>query len=509
MASTTPRPRRRPLSNLPVRTRVLTSMVLVSLLVLVLAGGAAYLLQRIDTHRSIDDSLERSAVEFIRIAETSTDPQTGESWRSADRLIYSAMMQTMLAENESMVALREGEVTWTPNERQPVRLDEDPEFLQWVQDQAPITERSIRTVQTEESSYRAVILPVLFPEDRAETLFVLAADTDAEMVTLNRTFATYSGVGVGALAVAALLGWLTVGRMLYPVRRLRETAQSITETDISGRIEVTSHDDLGELTVTVNAMLDRLESAVVSQRRLLDDVGHELRTPLTIVRGHLELVDPEDRDDVLAVRELSLDELDRMGRLVEDMLTLAKSEQRDFLSPAPTDVAALTRQVAEHAAQLGNRQWRTESAAEATVPLDAQRITQAWLQLAHNAVRFSQEGSEIALGSAINRRPDGGSRLDLWVQDAGAGIAEADRERIFERFARGAEAPRAEGSGLGLTIVANIVAGHGGEIRVDSVPGAGSRFTMQIPYRVGSREPTSQPTHPPSRDPSAPSAERP
>ncbi|MDO5493805.1 MAG: HAMP domain-containing sensor histidine kinase, partial [Nesterenkonia sp.] len=412
--------------------------------------------------------------------------QTGESWSTADRLIYSAMMQTMLDDHESMVAVREGEVTWTPHQDQRVRLDEDTQLLGWVREQTPITERSIRTVQTDETTYRAVVLPVLMPEDEAETLFVVAADVDAEMVPLNRTFGTYAAVGAAALAFAALIGWLTVGRMLTPVRRLRETARSITESDVSRRIEVTTHDDLGELTTTVNAMLDRVESAVVSQRRLLDDVGHELRTPLTIVRGHLELVDPRDPDDVAAVRELALEELDRMGRLVEDILTLAKAERTDFLTPEPTDVAALTRQVAENAARLGARNWVAQVDTAATVALDSQRITQAWLQLAHNAVRSSPGGSTVVIGSAEESDPSGARVLHLWVQDAGTGIPAADQERIFTRFARGAGASRAEGSGLGLSIVSAIVAGHGGRVRLDSVPEAGSRFTMEIPLPDGS-----------------------
>lgn len=479
--------------QLTVRTRALLIMVFLTVLTLVLAGTAAYLLQRVETYRTMDDSLARTVTEFIQLGEDGNDPETGEPWRTADRLIYVGMQRTLLAENESMVAMREGNVRQTPNAQQPVRLENDPQFLDWVLAQDPITERRIQTVTTDVSTYRAVAVPVQMAEDDSHTLFVLAVDVEAGMTALNRTFLTYAGVGLGAVAITGVVGWLMVGRLLEPIRRLRQTARSITETDISRRIDVHSRDDLGELTVTVNEMLDRLETAVTSQRQLLDDVGHELRTPLTIVRGHLELVDAHDPDDVVATRDLSLDELDRMSRLVEDLVTLAKSAQVDFLAPAATDVDLLTDQVFDKAALLGDRRWRQDGTARAVVPLDAQRITQAWLQLAHNAVKFSEPGSEIAVGSALR-----GGALRLWVQDSGAGISPEDQEAIFSRFARGTNSSRTEGSGLGLTIVNSIAQGHGGWVDVMSSPGHGSTFTIVLPIQSLEMLQTARPTAPTS-----------
>ncbi|GAA1188127.1 HAMP domain-containing sensor histidine kinase [Nesterenkonia xinjiangensis] len=461
-----------------VRTRVLLFMVFLTVLTLVLAGAAAYLLQRVENYRTMDDALARTVTEFIQLGEDGNDPETGEPWSTADRLIQVGMQRTLLAEHESMLALRDGTVRWTPNEQQPVRLEEDPEFVDWVLDQEPITEHRIHTVQTAASTYRAVVVPVMMAEDDSPTLFVLAVDVESGMAALNRTFLTYTAVGLGAVAVTGFLGWLMVGRLLEPIRRLRQTVRSITETDISRRIDVHSRDDLGELTVTVNEMLDRLETAVTSQRRLLDDVGHELRTPITIVRGHLELVDPEDPSEVIATRDLAVDELDRMSRLVEDLVTLAKSDQIDFLTPAATDVDLLTDQVFEKAVQLGDRTWLRDVRAQAVLPLDAQRITQAWLQLAHNAVKFSAPGAEISLGSALR-----GDALHLWVRDAGAGISPEDQQTIFLRFARGTNSSRAEGSGLGLTIVDTIARLHGGQVHVESAAGQGSTFTIVLPLQ--------------------------
>jgi signal transduction histidine kinase len=125
------------------------------------------------------------------------------------------------------------------------------------------------------------------------------------------------------------------------------------------------------------------------------------------------------------------------------------------------------------------RRWAVAAVADATIVADGQRLTQALMQLATNAVQHTAEGDRIAIGSAVR---DG--RVLLWVQDSGEGIAPADQERIFDRFTRGAGTGRTEGAGLGLAIVASIAAAHGGSVRVDSLPGAGATFTLDLPARL-------------------------
>src|SRR5699024_5981025 len=203
---------------------------------------------------------------------------------------------------------------------------------------------------------------------------------------------------------------------------------------------------LGEMTRSVNAMLDRLEGAFQAKDQLIHDVSHELRTPLTIVRGHLEVLDVGDRDDVVSTRELTLDELHRMNRVVDDLTTLAQADHPEFVQPTPIELGTLTDEVYDKARGLGQRRWLIDSRAEGTALLDRQRLTQAWLQLAANAVKFSPPDSVISMGSAVS---DGSIRLS--VRDQGRGISAEDMERIFERFAR--TDTTAAGSGLGLAIV--------------------------------------------------------
>lgn len=278
------------------------------------------------------------------------------------------------------------------------------------------------------------------------------------------------------IAVVAAGGYLAMGRALRPLRAVTDTARQIEESDLSRRIQVSGTDEVADLAHTFNAMVGRLERAFVNQQQFLSDVGHELRTPITIVRGHLELMgeDPAERRDTVA---LVTDELDRMNRMVDDLLVLARAEQPDFLQLSQVDVAAMMSGVHVKATALGARDWRLGEVAAVTVVGDPQRLTQAMMQLVQNAVQFTEEGDRIELSARVQ-----GGRLLLTVSDTGSGIAPADQERIFARVGRGDQGRRRpDGTGLGLAIVAAIAAAHRGTVTVDSAAGAGATFTITIP----------------------------
>jgi signal transduction histidine kinase len=257
---------------------------------------------------------------------------------------------------------------------------------------------------------------------------------------------------------------------------LRSTAEEISETDLARRIPLTGNDDITALTRTVNGMLDRLESAFVDQRQFLDDAGHELKTPLTVLRGHLELLDVGSPEEIAETRELLLDEIDRMARLVGDLILLAKSDRPDFVTPRPVDLTGLTVDVLAKARGLGDRRWSLDETASVTAEVDEQRLTQALLQLCDNAVKHTGPGDEIALGSSY---ADGTARL--WVRDSGPGVRAADREQIFERFGRSAVPEADEGFGLGLSIVRAIAVAHSGTVTVTDSERGGAVFTLVIP----------------------------
>ena len=227
------------------------------------------------------------------------------------------------------------------------------------------------------------------------------------------------------------------------------------------------------------ASTDGAEASFDTQRRLLDDVRHELKTPITIVRGHLELMDPNDPVDTAATRELGIAELDRMTRLIGDIDLLAAVEADSF-SMGDVDLAELTRRVADLVGVIPGHTWRVEQEAQAIVRGDRDRLLQAWLQLADNAAKYTPEGSPIEIGSAVH--PSG---AQLWVRDHGPGIPPAMRHRVFRRFDRGAGKRSVGGSGLGLAIVDAIAKAHGGRCTVAETPGGGATLTLEIP--IGTR----------------------
>ena len=485
-------------ARVTVRARVLTAVLALAALAMTIAGVTSALVQSRQTDVRIDDSLNRAAQELHDFARTDLDPESGEPFASLEDLLYLAVQRRAPAANEGAVALVDGSEKWLAARTVSLRLEDDPELLAALRQLDPARAPRLETLRTEVTQYRYLALPVSVRGDDSQGFFVVAVDRAAEHRVLLASLRGSVLVVLASLLIIAAVGWLVVGALLRPVRLLRDTARHVTETDLSERIAVTGHDDLSDLARTVNAMLDRLQRAFESQRRLVDDVGHELRTPLTIIRGHLELMDPANPTDAMATQALALAELDRMHRLVDDLVTLATADRPDFVRPAPTDLGRLTDDVLDMARFLGSRRWQVEARADALVTVDAQRITQAWLQLIANAVANSREDTRIRVGSAVR-----GGRALIWVHDDGVGVDPAHAQQIFERFDRGARRPggrRSDGAGLGLPIVAAIAAAHHGTVRLEPSGGdattavgqepadpwaalRGARFVIDLPAR--------------------------
>ncbi|MEG3887992.1 ATP-binding protein [Microcoleus sp. herbarium19] len=307
-------------------------------------------------------------------------------------------------------------------------------------------------------------------------VFVVAHLTAGERQEALEAFKVVIEVTLVVLILAILPAWIAAGKLLAPLRALTATARAIEESDLSQRLVVGGQGEIAELANTFNEMMDRLQEAFATQRNFINDAGHELRTPITIVRGHLELMgdDPDEQAETMA---LVMDELDRMSRFVDDLVVLAKAEQSDFLHLETVDVGALTEELFAKAKALGNRNWDLDAAGKGRIVADRQRITQAVMNLAQNAVQHTVSEDAIAIGSAVTRR-----HVRFWVRDTGEGIAPIDQQRIFERFARAANSHRrSEGAGLGLSIVKAIAEAHGGKVSVSSQLGTGSTFALIMP----------------------------
>lgn len=422
---------------------------------------------------SVSESLTQEAEE-LRLLTGGNDPTTGEPFGNDVKAIFDTFVaRNVPSAGEGLLFIVRGN-PYASSRGAPVDLLEDPGLVEEWSDLRTPTKGEL---ETQAGPVRWLAVPL---RDDQQTLgtFVVARFYQPELNEIDAAVRVMAVISVAVLIVASVVGWLTVGTVVAPIRRITRTARRISDTDLSERIPVTGRDEVAELTITFNGMLDRLETAFADQRQFLDDIGHELRTPLTIVRGQLELL-PEDVEERRQTLDLCLEEVDRMNRYVTELILLAKSEKPDFLRMAPVDLFELTESMRARASTLApSRNWQVDTSARAVIEADPDRLRQAWLNLINNAVQHTGPGGLIAIGSDV---VDGEARL--WVRDDGPGVPLAEQEHIFERFARGADTRirRAEGTGLGLAIVSAIGRAHGGRVQLESRPGQGARFTVFIP----------------------------
>ena len=470
-----------PTRTVTIRTRVMWAIVLVAGIALVMCGTIVWTLGLSSVSADATNRLEHSRDRIRQLAAERQDPSSGQPLEDVSAVLRTHIQRTAEGRGEAELGFvgtdASTKLTWVSADSVSFRPEQDKELLTRVSSQAAASESVIETVRTPTSSYRVLVVPLQGGAQRGALVHVI--DLKVAESQLRRTMAFYAAAAVFTVALVTGLAWFAVERLLRPIEQLRRATESIGEEDLTTRVPVKGRDDLTALAAAVNRMLDRVQTSVEAQRNLLDDVGHELRTPIAVVRGHLELTDPADPEDVRQTQLLALDELDRMGMLVGDLILLAKSVQSDFVTPVDTDVAELTELVFDKSLALGERRWKMESAAFTRAMVDPTRITQAWLQLVANAVRYSEHCSTVSLGSAVR---DG--HLQMWVRDEGIGIAPEDIDLVRQRFKRTAGAQKlASGTGLGLSIVETIVAAHGGRLDILSEVGRGSVFTMVIPLR--------------------------
>jgi two-component system, OmpR family, sensor kinase len=451
------------------RTRVLLAFVVLLALSTVASTFALRQILLARAGERVEQALVQEVDEFRQLVRHGINPRTGEPFGGNVKALFDVFLQRNTP--------GEGEAIFTFLDGRPYTSTEEPS--------RPLRDRVLEVgaasrddrgeVETPEGTVRYLAVPVeVGPRQRGE--FVVAVNLGHERAEVREAVQVAAGVSLAVLLIASALAWVIAGRVLAPLRTLRTTAQAITETDLTQRLEVHGNDEIAELGRTFNAMLDRLEAAFASQKALVSDAGHELRTPITIVRGHLELLgdDPAEREETIA---LVTDELDRMARFVDDLLLLAKAEQSDFLHLGPLDLDVLTDELYAKAQALADRDWRLVGSGAGRLTADRQRLTQAVMQLAQNAVQHTEPGDRIALGSVL-----AGQTARLWVADSGPGVPPDERERIFDRFHRGGDGRRrSDGAGLGLSIVRAIAEAHGGRVELDSREGAGATFTLVLP----------------------------
>lgn len=471
-----PVPARRRIS---ARVRILLWLLLVMAVAFAAVATTTRSILMRDVDSRVSGLLAQEAGEFANFEERGVDPGTGRPFTDPGRLLRVFLERQYADPDEELMGLvgRAG--------ADPAKVVQDREIpvgLPLHRDAAARravfeSADSTGTLRRAAGDIRWAKVAIARPGGEPEAAFVVAFHPGREQDRADEVFRILLAISGVALLMTTGIGWVVAGRILKPVRLVRTAAAQLTEQDLTRRIPVRGHDDIAALTETFNAMLDRLERAFAAQREFVDDAGHELRTPITIVRGHLELMgdDPAEREETV---RLVTDELDRMSRIVEDLLLLAKTERPDFVTPEPVQLAELTADVFVKARTLGERHWELAEVADGEARLDPQRITQAMVQLAQNAVQHTVPGQSIRVGSRVV-----GGRIELYVADSGPGVQPQDAEVIFERFRRGTarRGTRGSGAGLGLSIVRAIAEGHrGGRVQLRETEGGGATFVLAL-----------------------------
>jgi two-component system, OmpR family, sensor kinase len=470
-----------------LRARIIISYVVLLFLAAVIATFAIREILEVRLNDSVQDALEQEVLELNELLTEGRDPSTGEPFATTQALFRIYLERNVPSEEEGLLTFING-AEFTHNlERYPIKQLPAEMMSYWedISKSAPGDGGSFEgTFDTSEGKAYFKADPIRLPPGGAFVVSILPAGEREEIEELQQ----YGVIAtVALLLLASGFAWWIAGRVLAPVRELTETAHTISRAELTRRIEVRGSGEAADMARSFNGMLDRLESVFRSQREFAQDASHELRDPLTICRGHLELLgdDPEERRETVA---LVLDELDRMGRLVDDLQLLADSEQPDFLQPKAFDIGAYTDDLVAKARALASRRWVLDGRAEGIVVADRHRLTEAIMNLAHNAVQHTLEHEEIGIGTALTDE-----HVLLWVRDEGAGVALSDQPRIFDRFTRGRGAHRRyRGGGLGLAIVKAIAESHDGRVALESDLGAGSTFTIVLPRHDAIGEPDGQ-----------------
>lgn len=464
-----------------IRLRLTLLYTVILALVLLISGGILYATQARITFREYQDMV-MGATRFLDDVEhtskdMATQPPSLPSLRPPDARRRFPIQPYIQIRNQH------GDL-----------LETDPLLEETV---IPITDNQIARVQQNERWFEIVTVEserFLVYTREAKTgaenyivqIAVSLAERDRYLGGLSRLLIT--GLAI-VLLVAFGIGWFMAGLALQPIKRITQTAQLIgAERDFSRRVNHTGpNDEIGELANTFNGMLFELEGAFSQMKQSLQvqqqftaDASHELRTPLTTIRGNIDLlqrqppIDEEDREDVLAD---TAEETERLMRLVNNLLVLARADTKRELKLEPVEAQPLIEDVYKQIKRLAPQ--RTITCAEipnGVISANRDAFKQVLLVLLDNAVKHTPPEAAITLRAGRNE-----GRFWVSVADTGPGIPSAQLPRVFDRFFQASSSRTGGGYGLGLSIAKELTEAQGGTIAVQSEAGNGAAFTITLP----------------------------
>lgn len=461
--------------RLSVATRVAVAVTLVLAVGVLVLSGVAYLRVGDRLRGDLDRSLLREAEAYA--ASVKGDAASLESLKS-DTRTYLQGRSTAFSATFPILLVRftDGRVISNTD----LRIETAPANVAALDPAAAA--RHYIDVTFQAASYRAVTVPVRSAAGTVLAVFEAALPTAPTRDLGYQVLITLIGAGALVTTLGALLAIWAARATLRPLTHAAETAARISKSSLTERIHYEGADDeVGRMVSSINAMLDRLESAFGEQRRFTADASHELRTPLAVISGHVEMLREVEMDEPEREEELSLiaDEVARMGRLVDDLLALARLESGARSARQPLELGSLLQETAARGRGLGERHLIVCAEEDLWVDGDPDQLAQALLNLVVNAVAHTTTGGEIRL-SALAAAPD---HAIIRVEDDGTGIRPEDLPRIFDRFyrAQGKRSTPGGGSGLGLAIAKRLVDLHDGTISAMNRPEGGAAFTITLP----------------------------
>lgn len=437
--------------------------------VLVLFGLAVYGLISVVQLRQVDDTLERTARDLIFVARVDDEG----NFILSQRVSLDSSVVAQIWDNEGHLvgvnpAVEPDSVLRSPLD--PANLDANEEVFS--------------SVPVGAARFRVLSVPLF---SGGEQIGVLQAGTsltilDALRADLVRYLFVLSAI---AILLAGMFGLISGRRALAPLATVTDTALQITRADdLSRRIPVQTgpEDEVGKLITAFNDTMGRLEKLFATQRRFVADIGHELRTPLTVIRGNVDLMRRVGIEDEQSLHSIEL-EVDRLSRLVEDLLILAQAESGKLpMGRRRVELDTLLLEVFNQAHVLAGERVQLEIGKidQVLVCGDRDRLRQVVLNLVANAIKYTLKSGTVTVNLS---KEEGKAKFS--VKDTGVGIPAEDLPHVFERFYRGdksrSRGKDGAGFGLGLSIAYWIVRNHGGQIEVKSKPKRGSTFTVWLP----------------------------
>ncbi len=410
------------------------------------------------------------------------------TFATVEELLFEVLRSDAPSPSENFAAFIDGRMVYVPVQTDEHRIDvEDPFLVEMALSLADPTAGTIhRKTLANDQEVLLTMQPVTVEGDDSQGYLLVVRDLSRGYVEVWQNTWMFIGISLFTLLLVGILGYSVMFRLMRPLERITRVAETANTTDLGARAElIGTGDEIDRLGQAFNAMMDRVEDGITEQRRFMSDLSHELRTPITIVRGNLEVMDETDPEDVCETRKLTLGEIDRMNRMVDDLSLLAKARRSDFVQPAATSTARIVSEVVTKAEALGPQTVEAGTSVDQAIVVDAQRIVQALLQLCKNAATYTPDDSRIEISaltvSGLADRPELGRAVLFRVVDDGPGIAEEDQAHLFDRFHRGRAARNKDGTGLGLSIVQAIAQAHGGWAELESEPGHGAAFTVVVP----------------------------